>query len=333
MPIRSSTSPSRPSGMRASERARVCWPSSSSPYIHAVSLERKTVGAIALTVMPCLAHSVAEHAGQRVGGALRGAIAGIARDVAVAAAHRRHHQHLAADLLVDPIAADGLGHEPDAAHIGIHHGLPVLVLQLVDEARLVHARRRRRADRRGRTCRARRPPSPWRLRACRDGAPWSTSPPSSFTSAATSSSSPLVPEASTSLPPSEASVMRAAAAERARGAGDDARPCRSRRTARADGAAVRRSSQSSSSQVSSPRMRGPRTTDLQKFMRIASSRTHVVWVPAFAGTTAVDTAVRDHSPSRTGSSASDRAPPPRAARSLRLPASARGTRRRCSACR
>jgi hypothetical protein len=30
-----------------------------SPYIQAVSLERNTVGAIALTVMPCFAHSVA----------------------------------------------------------------------------------------------------------------------------------------------------------------------------------------------------------------------------------------------------------------------------------
>src|SRR5262249_27009737 len=59
MPIRSSTSPRRPSGMRESERARVCWPSWSSPYIQAVSLERKTVGAMALTVMPCFAHSVA----------------------------------------------------------------------------------------------------------------------------------------------------------------------------------------------------------------------------------------------------------------------------------
>jgi hypothetical protein len=45
--------------MRDSERARVCWPSSLSPYIHSVSLERNTVGAMAFTVMPCLAHSVA----------------------------------------------------------------------------------------------------------------------------------------------------------------------------------------------------------------------------------------------------------------------------------
>jgi hypothetical protein len=59
MPTGSSTSPGLPSGIRDNDRARVCWPNSLSPYIQAVSLERNTVGAIALTVMPCFAHSVA----------------------------------------------------------------------------------------------------------------------------------------------------------------------------------------------------------------------------------------------------------------------------------
>ena len=49
-----------PAERDARQRARrVAWPSSSSPYIQAVSLERNTVGAMALTVMPCFAHSVA----------------------------------------------------------------------------------------------------------------------------------------------------------------------------------------------------------------------------------------------------------------------------------
>ena len=40
--------------MRDSDRARVCCPSSSSPYIQAVNFDRKTVGAIAFTVTPRL---------------------------------------------------------------------------------------------------------------------------------------------------------------------------------------------------------------------------------------------------------------------------------------
>ena len=45
--------------MRASMPSRTALPGSSSAYIHAVRSERKTVGAIALTVMPCLPHSQA----------------------------------------------------------------------------------------------------------------------------------------------------------------------------------------------------------------------------------------------------------------------------------
>ena len=41
---------------------------------------------------------------------------------------------------LDPIGADRLGHEPDAADIGIHHRLPILVVQFLDEAGLVEAR-------------------------------------------------------------------------------------------------------------------------------------------------------------------------------------------------
>jgi NAD(P)-dependent dehydrogenase (short-subunit alcohol dehydrogenase family) len=41
-------------------RALVAWPNPSSPYIHAVNFDLNTVGAIAFTVIPCLAHSVAK---------------------------------------------------------------------------------------------------------------------------------------------------------------------------------------------------------------------------------------------------------------------------------
>ena len=45
--------------MRDKVRVRVALPTSSSFHIHSVSFDRKVVGAIALTVVPYLAHSVA----------------------------------------------------------------------------------------------------------------------------------------------------------------------------------------------------------------------------------------------------------------------------------
>ena len=50
-------SPSRPSGILASIPVRVVFAFSLSANIHSVSGERKTVGAIAFTVMPYLPHS------------------------------------------------------------------------------------------------------------------------------------------------------------------------------------------------------------------------------------------------------------------------------------
>ena len=81
-PTKSSGSPSRPSGIRDEHCLADARPRPSSSYIHAVRSERKTVGAIALTVIPCLPHSQASASGQPVDGGLGGAVGGVAGGVA-----------------------------------------------------------------------------------------------------------------------------------------------------------------------------------------------------------------------------------------------------------
>ena len=59
IPIRSSASPSRPSGIRDSDLFFVAWPTGSSLHIQAVNFDLNTVGAMEFTVIPYRPHSVA----------------------------------------------------------------------------------------------------------------------------------------------------------------------------------------------------------------------------------------------------------------------------------